>query len=187
MASDVTNRETVRDAFTTLLSTALVGSGLPVQAVYGYKIGDFQGQSPIVIVGLQVLSAVIEGLPPWPGLFERWELYAPWLDEEWVCSVRFEDDRKETAERVLSCGFERALEYAELGYDGPPKLEHGIFDAAVNEMVNASGWTQLSPTFREGKSGGWVEHFKEEHKDLFKKLDTENWLVKLGYAENEDW
>lgn len=50
MASDVTNRETVRDAFTSLLSTALVGSGLSVQAVYGYKIGDFQGQSPVVVV-----------------------------------------------------------------------------------------------------------------------------------------
>jgi len=50
MASDVTNRETIRDAFTTLLSAALVGTGLPVQAVYGYKKADFQGQSPVVVI-----------------------------------------------------------------------------------------------------------------------------------------
>jgi len=50
MASDVVNRETIRDAFTTLLSTALVGTGLPVQAVYGYKKADFQGQSPVVVI-----------------------------------------------------------------------------------------------------------------------------------------
>jgi hypothetical protein len=50
MASDVINRETIRDAFTTLLNTALVGTGLPVKAVYGYKVGDFEGQSPVVVV-----------------------------------------------------------------------------------------------------------------------------------------
>ena len=45
-----TNRETARDALTTLLETALVGTGLPAQAVYNYRIGDFQGQSPVVTV-----------------------------------------------------------------------------------------------------------------------------------------
>jgi len=50
MASNVTNRETVRDAFATLLGTALVGSGKPAQAVYNYKVSDFQGQSPVVVV-----------------------------------------------------------------------------------------------------------------------------------------
>lgn len=44
------NRETVRDAFTALLSTALVGTGLPAQAVYGYQVGDFGSQSPVVVV-----------------------------------------------------------------------------------------------------------------------------------------
>ena len=44
------NRETVRDAMATLLETALVGTGLPAQAVYGYRVGDFNGQSPVVTV-----------------------------------------------------------------------------------------------------------------------------------------
>jgi len=42
-----TNRETKRDALTTLLSAALVGTGKPAQAFYGYKVGDFGGQSPV--------------------------------------------------------------------------------------------------------------------------------------------
>ena len=46
----VTNRETVRDALTTLLTTALVGSGKPAAAVYGYQVGDFEGKSPVVTV-----------------------------------------------------------------------------------------------------------------------------------------
>ena len=50
MAGDAVNRETLRDAFVALLDTALVGSSLPVQAIYGYQVGDFQDQSPVVVV-----------------------------------------------------------------------------------------------------------------------------------------
>ena len=45
-----TSRKTVRDGLTTLLQAALVGSGKPAQAVYGYQVGDFGGQSPVVVV-----------------------------------------------------------------------------------------------------------------------------------------
>ena len=45
-----TNRETVRDALATLLTTDLTGAGNSAQAVYNYKVGDFAGQSPVVIV-----------------------------------------------------------------------------------------------------------------------------------------
>lgn len=46
----ITNRETKRDALATLLSAALVGAGKPAQAFYGYKVGDFAGQSPVVVL-----------------------------------------------------------------------------------------------------------------------------------------
>ena len=46
----ITNRETVRDALGTLLSAALVGTGKPAQAFYGYMVGDFAGQSPVVVL-----------------------------------------------------------------------------------------------------------------------------------------
>lgn len=44
------NRETARDALATLIGTAMVGSGKPVQAVYNYRPADFGGQSPVVTV-----------------------------------------------------------------------------------------------------------------------------------------
>lgn len=44
------NRETVRDAMAALLNTALVGTGLPAQVVYAYRVGDLGGQSPVVVV-----------------------------------------------------------------------------------------------------------------------------------------
>ena len=50
MASNVTSRKTVRDAVAALLSTALVGVGLPANIVYAYKKADFGKRSPVVCV-----------------------------------------------------------------------------------------------------------------------------------------
>lgn len=46
----VANRETARDKLAELLTTALVGSGKPAQAVYNYQVGDFQNMAPAVVV-----------------------------------------------------------------------------------------------------------------------------------------
>lgn len=45
-----TNRKNIRAQFASLLSTAMVGTGLPVQAVYSYRVGDFGGKSPVVVI-----------------------------------------------------------------------------------------------------------------------------------------
>lgn len=50
MSSDTANREASRDKLAALLQTALVGTGKPAAAVYGYQLGDFGGQSPVVLV-----------------------------------------------------------------------------------------------------------------------------------------
>lgn len=44
------NRSTMRAALAALFSTNLTGDGQPIQAVYAYKVGDFQGQSPVTTV-----------------------------------------------------------------------------------------------------------------------------------------
>jgi len=53
----IKTRQEVREALGVLLNAGLVGTGLPVQAVYDYMKGTFDGQSPIVVVG----SAGVEG------------------------------------------------------------------------------------------------------------------------------
>lgn len=45
-----TNRKTIRKAIADLLKVGLVGEGKPVQAVYDHQVGDFNGQSPVVVV-----------------------------------------------------------------------------------------------------------------------------------------
>lgn len=44
------SRRPAREALAALLTTALVGSGKPATAVYDYLVGDFEGQSPVVVV-----------------------------------------------------------------------------------------------------------------------------------------
>lgn len=48
MAADLPNRETGRDTLLTLLQ-ASIGT-TTVQAYYGYQVGDFGGQSPVLVV-----------------------------------------------------------------------------------------------------------------------------------------
>ena len=45
-----TSRETARDELVTLLTTALVGTGLPVKTVVGSKVTTLQGLTPLVSV-----------------------------------------------------------------------------------------------------------------------------------------
>jgi len=45
-----TSRETARDALVVLLTTALVGDGLPVKNVSGSKLTSLEGETPAVIV-----------------------------------------------------------------------------------------------------------------------------------------
>lgn len=56
------SREVARDALTALLQAALVGSGKPAQAVYGHQVGDFGGQSPVVVVASGPITRERKGL-----------------------------------------------------------------------------------------------------------------------------
>ena len=58
----VASRQPVRTHFASLLDTALVGTGLPAQAVYAYLVGDFGGASPVVVVGSGPIDRRIAGL-----------------------------------------------------------------------------------------------------------------------------
>lgn len=134
----------------------------------------------------EVLAAVITGLGPFPGVIERWQKYAGWLTEDWICAVRFEDilqDRAHAAAQLLSYGIRRTMEFC----PWPWQAEDDWINQAVGAMVRASRRTQLSPNFRQGTAQAWEDSFKQRHKDLFKETDAARWLTRLGYAENNNW
>ena len=51
------------------------------------------------------LRAVIEGLDHYLGIFERWALFAPWLEQGWILPLRYEemiDEPDATARRFMN-------------------------------------------------------------------------------------
>ncbi len=134
----------------------------------------------------EVLAAVIEGLGPFPGVMERWELYAPWLDVEETLVVRYEEARADleaTARAVLEHGLAQIypLQGEQL------KVEASIFNEQIKGMLATGGNPTLSPTYRKARVGDWREEFTEDHKNLWKKYDPDSWLVRLGYEKDDSW
>lgn len=134
----------------------------------------------------EIITACITGLDRYPGVMQRWELYAPWLDVPWVHKVRFEDmraDAEKAAAGLLRYGLNRVAQI----FGHKVIVDDGVFAVVTGLMAESAGQTERSATFRKGAVGGWREHFTEEHKRLFKERDTGGWLESLGYAEGEDW
>jgi len=50
MTSNVQNRTEIRQALAQILTDACVGTGKPAEKVYRYKVADFQGLSPVIVV-----------------------------------------------------------------------------------------------------------------------------------------
>jgi hypothetical protein len=50
MSADSVNQQVVGDALKAALDSYMLGSSNPVQAMWGYDIADFEGQSPVVIL-----------------------------------------------------------------------------------------------------------------------------------------
>jgi hypothetical protein len=132
----------------------------------------------------EILKAVIVGLDQYAGVMDRWEFFAPWLGVDWVYKFRFEDARADpsaTAMGLVCYGLTRLAEIFEIRFDDPEA------DELVGLMVESAQDTNNSGTFRAGRVGDWRTEFNEEHKKLFKETDKNNWLVRLGYEDSQDW
>jgi len=142
-----------------------------------YQALDFDTRLGLAITGDELIG----------GVMERWEQYAPWLDEDWVLKLTFEDyieHPEEVCRLFLRYVYGKTASYA--GYH--VELERDSFEEMVRLlMLQVEHPEDVSPTYRKGKIGEWKSHFTEEHKRLLKKSDTNNWLVRLGYADNRAW
>jgi len=122
------------------------------------------------------LQAVIQGLGEWPGIFDRWPLYAPWLDCPDVLPVKFEhmvSEPRTVAQSVINYVAQRTL-----GESLPVVLQQNYIDAvekAVELMVEKEG-----VSFRAGRIGDWEFEFADDTKALFKKC-AGPWMEVLDY------
>jgi len=99
-----------------------------------------------------------------------------WLEQENTMCIRFEDiinNRDATLNAMLD-------EVEKTGYQIPTPREKAL--AILIDAIQP----KKSHTFRSGKTGGWRNHFTDEHKRLFKEV-ADDLLVRLGYEENNDW
>lgn len=107
---------------------------------------------------------------------QRYASVFEWLEQPNVMCIRFEDlinKRDTTLDAMLD-------EVESTGYEIPTPREK-----ALSVLVEAIQ-PKKSHTFRSGKTGGWREHFTEEHKKLFKDM-TGDLLLKLEYEKDNDW
>lgn len=107
---------------------------------------------------------------------QRYEGVFQWLETPGVLCIRFEDlinNRDATLNAMLD-------EVEKTGYRIPTPREK-----ALSVLVEAIQ-PRKSHTFRSGKTGGWKQHFTDEHKSLFKEV-AGDLLVRLGYEKNNGW
>ncbi|HEX5837848.1 MAG TPA: sulfotransferase domain-containing protein [Anaerolineales bacterium] len=107
---------------------------------------------------------------------QRYEGVFQWLEQKHIMCLRFEDlidNRQDTLAAMLD-------EVERTGYRIPAPREK-----ALSILVEAIQ-PRKSHTFRSGKTGGWREHFTENHKTLFKDV-ADDLLIRLGYEKNNDW
>jgi hypothetical protein len=129
--------------------------------------------------GAQLKTSIL-GLPQaefdFPDIGQRFAPYFGWLDRREVLVLHYEDlisDQRAALRRILGHAIQRGFEYS------------GDLDAAVDRLAGFID-PGKSPTFRQGRSGGWRQHFTPEHTDLFKQV-AGDLLIRLGYEEGRDW
>jgi hypothetical protein len=137
---------------------------------YYKSLPDFGERLKVAITGIDQ-----EGLYM-VSVKQRYATVFEWLEQSHVMCIRFEEligNRQATLDAMLD-------EVESTGYRIPMPREKAL--SVLVEAIQPG----RSHTFRSGKTGGWREHFTDEHKDLFKDV-TGDLLVKLGYEKNNDW
>jgi len=134
-----------------------------------------------------LLSFLIEGGQGWhnttreaihrENVSDYYQLFLPWLSAPHVCGVRFEDLIGLHGGGDAGRQYETIKNIADhVGMN----VSQGRIDLVVKNLF---GGTE---TFRKGLIGDWKNHFKEHHKQAFKKVAGQL-LIDLGYEKDFDW
>ncbi len=137
---------------------------------YYVSLPDFGARLKVAITGIDRDGLYMVSVK------QRYEGVFQWLEQKRAMCVRFEDlinNRDATLHAMLD-------EVEKTGYKISMPREKAL--SILAEAIQP----KKSHTFRSGKTGGWRQHFTEEHKKLFKEV-AGDLLVKLGYEKNNDW
>ena len=137
---------------------------------YYKSLPDFGARLNVAITGIDKDGLYMVSVK------QRYESVFQWLEQKNVMCIRFEDlinNRDATLNAMLD-------EVEKTGYKIPAARKDAL------SVLVKSIQPKKSRTFRSGKTGGWKEHFSEEHKKLFKEV-AGDLLVQLGYETSNNW
>jgi len=143
----------------------------------GHGMHAYYQSLPDVAARLKVaITGIDENGLQMASVRERYEGVFKWLEQPSVMCIRFEDliDHRDATLNAMLDAVEKT------GYRIPTPREKAI--PILVEAIQP----KKSHTFRSGKTGGWREHFSDEHKQLFKDV-AGDLLVRLGYEQSNDW
>ena len=120
------------------------------------------------------------------SLRDRWEQYAPWMDVEWALKVRFE--------YTLEHPLEFAADFVGYMYGRFASAYGDTFEATREALMGEAEVVapamdddgKLILTYRKGTAGQWRDEFTPYVKRLF-KAQMGDWLVRLGYEDDDQW
>ena len=139
---------------------------------YTQDLQTFEDRLKASILGRQEMGGLF------PSIRERFMPYLPWLERKEVLTLHYEDflqNRNLILRRVLEHALERGF-----------KLSKPMLTDQAVEILSSSIDPKRSPTFRQGKAGGWKEAFTPSIKQLFKEI-TGDLLIQLGYEKDDQW
>ena len=134
----------------------------------------------------KLLLQVINGHERFPTLVERWEQYAPWLDEKWTFALKYEDLLADTYHWAKQI-FTAAMVFTGRRFGVEVSLDPTGADPVFQAMVAVANNRAASPTFRKAQPGNWRDVFKPMHVEALKATGADRWLIELGYEESENW
>jgi hypothetical protein len=137
---------------------------------YYNSLPDFSERLKVAITGIDRDGLYMVSVK------QRYEGVFQWLEQKYVMCICFEDliDKRDATLNAMLDEVEKT------GYKIRTPREKAL--TVLLEAIQP----RKSRTFRSGKTGGWREHFTQEHKDLFKDV-AGDLLVRLGYEKNNDW
>ena len=134
----------------------------------------------------EVMLAIINGIDGYPGVVERFETYAPWLDSQWAMSLSYEVMRRNPLMAATKF-FDYSHDLAS-GKEGFININSEVRKFAIQGIITEMAYKPSSaPTFRKGIVGGWKNHFTPKVKQAFMDTGGGDWLKKLSYEQDDTW
>ena len=120
----------------------------------------------------------VPGLEFLPSIRVQYDRIIGWLSNPGILPFHFEDlinDPRPQLERFA--GFPRNKNTFPFRSDR---------ETAIQDHSRGHPARKNPRLFRKGKTGGWRNHFSDEHKQIFKDI-TGDLLIELGYETDNDW